>query len=92
MVIPDPLDNQWYELSETARTAYSALDRPQQLQVMAAIRALMTDPTEDNLLAVRLRERGDGAGVLIFPWLEVRIAYVPKADGRIVIAAIFMVD
>ena len=67
MVIPDPLDNQWYELSETARATYLALARPEQLRVMAAMRALMVDPTERNLLAVLLREREGGTGPLIFP-------------------------
>ncbi len=91
MVIPDPLDNQWYELSEQARAAYLALDRPEQLRVIEAMRALMVDPTEHNLLAVRLREREGGSGALIFPWRDVRIAYAPLPDGRVGVAAIFAV-
>ena len=92
MVIPDPLDNQWYELSETARGTYLALARPEQLRVMAAMRALMVDPTERNLLAVLLREREGGTGPLIFPWQDIRIAYAPMPDGRVGVAAIFVVD
>ena len=76
MVIPAPLDNQWYKLSETA-SATLALARPEQLGVMAAMRALMVDPTEHNLLAVLLRERESGTGPLIFPCQDVRIAYAP---------------
>lgn len=74
---PPPLDNQWYELSETARAACLALARPEQLRVMAAMRALMVDPTEHNLLAVLLREREGRAGPLIFPWQDIRIACGP---------------
>lgn len=90
MVIPDPFDNQWYELSETARAAYLAMDRAGQLRVMQAMRAMMVDATERNLLAVKLREREGGAGAMIFPWQDVRIAYAPMADGRVDIAAIFI--
>ena len=91
MVIPDPLDNQWYELSEQARATYLALDRPEQLRVIAAMRALMVDPTEHNLLAVQLREREGGTGALIFPWQGIRVAYALMPDGRIGVAAIFVV-
>lgn len=97
MVIPDPLDNQWYELSETARATYLALAHREQVRVAAAIRALMVDPTEHNLLAVRPPEREGGAGVMIFPWPDIRwpdirIAYMRMPDGRVGIAAIFVVD
>ena len=91
MVIPDPLDNQWYELSKQARTAYLAMDRPEQLRVIEAMRALMVDPTEHNLLAVKLREDEGGSGALIFPWRDIRIAYAPLSDGRVGVAAIFVV-
>lgn len=91
MVIPDPFDNQWYELSEQARATYLAMDRPEQLRVVEAMRALMVDPTEHNLLAVRLREDEGGSGALIFPWRDVRVAYAPMPDGRGGVAAIFVV-
>ena len=58
---------------------------------MEAMRALMVDPTENNSLAVGLREHESGAGALIFPWLDIRIAYTLIPDGRVGVAAIFAV-
>ena len=92
MVIPAPLDNQWYKLSKTAKAACLALACPEQLRVMAAMRALMVGPTEHNLLAVLLPEREGGTGPLIFPWQDIRIACAPMPDGRVSVAAIFVVD
>ena len=57
----------------------------------------MVDPTEHNLFAVRPLEREGGADVMIFPWPDIRwpdtrIAYMRMPDGRVGIAAIFVVD
>lgn len=65
MVIPDPLDNQWYELSETARATYLALAHSEQVRVTAAISRTDGRPDGAQSLAVRLRE--GGAGAMIFP-------------------------